>query len=218
MRSEVIEFQGIKFRRYPDSPRWADRSYFTPGQVDRRAGVGRLHEEIWIAAHGPIPEGHDVHHADFDPTNNDLTNLVCLTEAEHKEAHRQRSVEWGRAHPPTPQALAAAAEWHRSEEGRAVHAEMGRRRWEGRTPEPRVCEQCGAAYETRAIHGRERFCSDRCRAAARRASGVDDVERHCACCGSAFTVNRYQSNRFCTRSCAVRHTARRSCGHYQETP
>lgn len=213
-RVETITFQGVRFRRYPDADGWAERSYYSPGIADRQRGIGRLHEEIWKAEHGPIPDGYHVHHIDHDPLNNDLANLACITAAEHKSHHSEgredlRDPEW-LDHLDTirPKAI----EWHRSDEGRAWHREHGARTWHHREVHARTCEHCGEAYETRSAHGHERFCSDRCRAAARRASGVDDVERACECCGSAFMVNRYESKRFCGRSCAVRHSARRSCG------
>jgi len=55
-----IVHNGTKFRRYPESKRRNDRVYFTPGIADRQRGVRRLHEELWIEHHGPIPAGHIV--------------------------------------------------------------------------------------------------------------------------------------------------------------
>lgn len=211
MRSEVIEFNGTKFRRYPESTRWADRVYFTPGSADRKRGVGRLHEELWIAAHGPIPDGCDIHHADFDALNNSIDNLVCLTEDEHAAAHHERLVERGKANPPSAVALERAAEWHRSPEGRAWHVEHGKRTWDGRQPRLATCEQCGASYQSL---DPGRFCSNRCKSAWRRASGLDNVERACECCADPFVANRYDKTRFCGRSCGQRHS-RGTCGCVQ---
>lgn len=210
MRSEEVEFQGVVFRRYPESERWADRVYFTPGKGDRQRGVARLHEEIWKAEHGPIPEGHHIHHADFDPLNNDLSNLACLSEDDHREAHRARSVERGRENPPSERALVAAAEWHRSEEGRAWHREHGARTWEAREPKSATCDQCGAAYETLKLDDTTRFCSNACKSKWRRAQRLDDVDHTCECCGETFMANRYDKRRFCSRSCSTRHN-RSSC-------
>ena len=89
--------RGIRFRRYPDSPKLAERSYYVPGMGDRKRGIGRLHEEIWKVADGPVPDGCEIHHADFDPLNNDVSNLACLTVAEHKAAHCERGRERGRS-------------------------------------------------------------------------------------------------------------------------
>jgi len=39
--------------------------------------------------HGDIPPGHDVHHRDGDPFNDDPANLIALTPEEHRAAHRR---------------------------------------------------------------------------------------------------------------------------------
>src|SRR4051794_36225813 len=92
-KSESVVFNGITFRRYPGAKQWSPRMYFTPHASHRRAGVGALHQELWKAAHGPIPTGMHVHHRDGDPLNNVLDNLECITEAEHNERHRQARSE-----------------------------------------------------------------------------------------------------------------------------
>lgn len=202
-RVEIVEFQGVKFRRYPDSDRWADRVYFTPGIADKQRGVHRLHEEIWMAANGPIPDGHHIHHVDHDPLNNDPSNLACITSDEHKHHHandpqvaaRRLEDEW-QEHLEQIRPLAAA--WHSSPEGLKWHSEHGKKSWEGREPKPAVCEQCGRVFES-LMPGR--FCSNACKSAWRRDSGLDNEERACELCGSPFTVNRYSRARFCSRSC-----------------
>lgn len=51
---------------------------------------GRLrleHNIIWERYNGPIPAGMYIHHKDFDKTNNDISNLQCVTALEHKRIH-----------------------------------------------------------------------------------------------------------------------------------
>lgn len=43
---------------------------------------------VWIAQHGPIPNGMLVHHIDRDKLNDDPKNLKLLTKAEHLNEHR----------------------------------------------------------------------------------------------------------------------------------
>lgn len=204
MTTEVITYNGIKFRRYPDSPNWADRVYYTPGGSYRKRGVGRLHQEIWKAEHGPIPAGHDVHHADHDPLNNDPSNLVLIEGEEHHEHHgsdpaRVQAFKDG----PMLAGRAAAAVWHGSPEGIAWHREHGRRTWEGREPKTFTCQQCGRSYESLKPSG-SRFCSNACKTKARKASGVDNVKRACVVCGKAFTVDKYAKKATCSRSCGAK--------------
>jgi hypothetical protein len=43
----------------------------------------------WEQAHGPIPPGHEIHHIDRDPLNNDLSNLQLISAAEHDDLHQR---------------------------------------------------------------------------------------------------------------------------------
>lgn len=211
---DVIVFRGTKFRRYPEATGWSERAYYTPGIADRQRGARRLHEELWIAANGPIPEGSHIHHADGDHLNNDVANLVCLTEDEHKDHHaddRRGRISYPGQAEHLERARVAATRWHRSPEGRAWHREMARKAWTKRKPQRLTCQQCSTEYDTLARHGAERFCSNGCKSKWRRNSGVDNETRTCECCTAEFTVNRYDRGRFCARSCAVKHAVHRSC-------
>lgn len=203
-RSETIVYKGIRFRRYPDSERRTDRVYFTPGTRHRQSGVKRLHEEIWQDTHGqPIPDGHHVHHADHDPLNNDPGNLVVLTESEHHKHHARDEDRQDREFPEA--ARLAAAEWHRTApKAAALHLALGQKAWDLTPVRKTACENCGEQFEYRAFQKEVRYCTNRCKSAARRASGIDDVDRICERCGNPFRVNRYARTRYCSRSCAAR--------------
>lgn len=53
--------------------------YYGATEGDR----GYLHRAVWEAANGPIPDGFDVHHRDWDKFNNTLENLECLPKDDH---------------------------------------------------------------------------------------------------------------------------------------
>ena len=202
MRVETITYQGHKFRRYPESKHRTDRVYFTPGHADKANGIRRLHEEIWQDTHGQrIPQGHDIHHADRNPLNNDPENLVLLSHAEHMREHAKDPIsDSKRQHLERVRPLAAA--WHSSDDGRAWHRRHGVEVAAKRSVKSCVCEQCGADYTTVA-QAPGRFCSNRCKSAARRASGVDNEQRTCAKCGTTFTVSRYAKQVNCSRRCGA---------------
>ena len=42
---------------------------------------------IWEKYYGDIPIGYDIHHIDFDHTNNSIDNLQCLPKEEHMRLH-----------------------------------------------------------------------------------------------------------------------------------
>lgn len=195
---ETVEWGGHTWRRYPDSARRSDRVYFF-----RMCGKRpkRLHRAVWEHHRGPVPPGHHVHHVDGDPGNNAIENLECITAAVHLGEH-------GRTIPPERRArlaelLAAgrpaASAWHRSEEGRAWHAENGRRVAAKRVEHDCVCSVCGGAFRSKTASAK--VCGANCRARKRRESGLDDVDRICAHCGKSFRINRYQRTQCCSRTC-----------------
>ncbi len=202
-KAEGITYRGIVFRRYPESPNWADQVYYTPGYLHRKHGVGRLHQEIWKDVHGIIPTGNVIHHIDGNPINNDLSNLQCLPGGEHLNNHGASMSEEKRQHlrDNMDAVRVYASRWHGSPEGREWHKVMGKMAWEGREPQSFICDQCGSEYQTISLSGNTRFCSNNCKSAWRRASGVDNEQRVCAKCGQSFLCNKYSVQRFCSRLC-----------------
>src|SRR3990172_3700093 len=184
MRAETIVFNGVKFRRYPDSTCSSDRNYYTPDGAHRLRGVGRLHQEIWKGAHGPIPEGFHIPHLDPDPIKNELSNLEALPEFDHMSGHGhdEPSLQ-ARAHLERIRPL--ASEWHRSVEGHRWHLEHGQDSWVNREARLYTCQRCGREYQSLKISA-VRFCCNACRAAWRRAIGADDEDRTCPVCGATF--------------------------------
>lgn len=56
----------------------------------RKEGNGGklLHRLIWEDYHGKkIPEGYVIHHKDYNPLNNDISNLELRTLSEHRSLH-----------------------------------------------------------------------------------------------------------------------------------
>jgi endogenous inhibitor of DNA gyrase (YacG/DUF329 family) len=64
----------------------------------------------------------------------------------------------------------------------------------------KICVQCGTEYEVTPT-GTSRFCSNKCKSAWRRASGLDDEDRKCPICKKIFRVNKYSNTKTCSRSC-----------------
>lgn len=144
-------FNGSLYRIWP-----SDR-YFSKGG-------SRLHRDVWRAAFGPIPEGCHVHHRDSNPKNNALDNLECLPAAEHYAKPKNGRI--------SDKARNAAAEWHRSPEGREWHRQQAVKSegWKKWKREPKPCENCGAVFDAliRKSGASQRFCNELCKAAAYR--------------------------------------------------
>lgn len=56
--------------------------------VQRKNSNKSLHVAIWEFTNGAVPEGYVIHHKDFNPSNNTIENLQCMTRAEHTRLHR----------------------------------------------------------------------------------------------------------------------------------
>lgn len=156
--AEVVEYQGHRYRRYPNSPRRQHAVYFMATEPRR----GYLHRHLWEDSFGPIPDGHDIHHRDGDSTNNALDNLECLPTKEHRSGHMS-------ARSNTPEHLArlsairpVAALWHKSDAGRAWHRDHGKRTWEGRQQTQARCICCKSVLIT-PFPSRRKFCDQNCR-------------------------------------------------------
>lgn len=202
MRSETVVYNGIRFRRYPDSPRWADRTYFRPSGNEGKRGLGALHQEIWKAAHGPIPSGHHIHHQDGDSLNNAVENLVAIPEFDHLSLHGRRpATDAQREH--LARIREFATYWHRSPAGRAWHVNHGKAVWQGREPRVFTCVMCAREY-TSVKPSNTRFCSNACKSRWRRQSGIDNETRRCAYCGDPFVCNRFADIATCSRVCGQR--------------
>jgi len=166
---ETIVFDGKRYNRYPDSNNPAHRRYFA------RAGK-RLHRAVWEYHNGAIPQGMHVHHIDGDTTNNDISNLECITRREHWDEHRAEFAERGRTDKQLQHLESIrpkASEWHRSEEGRAWHREHAKNSLAKTWSAPRiyeefeiVCKWCGAVVMAKSK--RKLFCCPTCQNAESR--------------------------------------------------
>lgn len=197
--AETVEFNGVKFRRYPEAKQRADRVYYTPGISDKQRGIGRLHEEIWKAAHGPIPAGSHIHHKDENPLNNKLDNLELLTGAAHMSHHNLgQCSDRKRANLDAIRPLTKA--WHGSEAGLEWHRQHAYNSLRAVAPTEHTCDNCSATFVA-VPKKANRFCSNACKSAWRRKSGKDNEIRVCVVCSGDFAVNRYAQKTTCSVSC-----------------
>ena len=208
-----FEYDGYKWNRYPNSKRRDTQVYYRAHVADK---VMLFHRYIWEKHNGPIPKGYQIHHIDGDPLNNSISNLQCLSAKAHVAEHpwddEHRAAFGDRMRGDSP-VQNACREWHRSEEGHRWHVEHGYRVAEKVQPREFTCEYCGEVFETKP-YGTVKFCSNRCKAAARRASGIDNEDRVCEMCGRIYSINKYRKQRFCSNACssAYRHRVRRDNG------
>lgn len=164
----------------------------------------RLHTAVWESHNGSVPEGHHIHHIDHDKTNNEISNLQCMTVRDHLSHHAQSMTEEQREAKREnliKKAIPKASEWHRSEKGKEWHREHSRKYWDKLEPVEYTCTNCGALFSSRHRYGSEanRFCSNNCKSAYRRKMGLDNVTITCEECGDQFIANKYQRRTKCLK-------------------
>ena len=193
---KFAHFCGLKFTR-------DDRTGYYLNSTIRQ----RLHRYVWQHFNGPIPEGYHIHHRDGNKGNNDIENLAVVSHSKHTTYHGignsmdSEWMEWSRKN-LLKNAIPAASEWHGSEEGREWHKEHYENMKDRlHATSEFVCEFCGEGFEA-VDNGQNKFCSNRCKSAWRRASGIDDEVRKCAYCGENFTVNKYKKTKCCSKTCS----------------
>jgi hypothetical protein len=150
-----VKFKGLTYFRYPNSKVLRCKNYF------KAMGNKMLHLEIYKEFNGPILEGYIVHHLDHNPLNNNPSNLVLVTRAEHNRIH---NAERPSSTTNSEYARERLREFYHSQEGRALQAKRTAELWERRRANPGrkvTCVQCGTEFETRCtkpVH----YCSNRC--------------------------------------------------------
>lgn len=192
-------FDGHKFRLDVKT------GYYLASRPTYQGKRERLHCYVWRYFNGFAPARYHVHHADGDKSHNDIENLRCIPESLHTRHH---GVEWAANNYEAivenlkSKAMPKAAEWHRSEAGRAWHREHYMESVGKAKPILHKCLACGKEYFSKQ-KSHSKFCSNKCKSAYRRKIGVDDETRKCAICGKQFTTNRYSRKMCCSKECAV---------------
>lgn len=182
----------------------------------KRTDIGkreRLHCYVWRYFNGEIPKGYHIHHKDEDKSHNDIENLECVIMPAHLSYHgkehsileREKVVKNIKEN-----ALPKAIEWHKSKKGREWHKEHCDSLHKIITFK---CRFCGKEFESM-NNGKNLYCSNACKVAMRKKSGIDNEERVCIICGEKFIANKYSRTKTCSKNCAgiLRHKNRKKTG------
>lgn len=183
---KYISYDGLRFCRDDKT------GYYLNSTIHKR-----LHRYIWEKEVGTIPEGCQIHHIDGNKANNDLSNLAIMTASGHQRLHGKEIERKNICRENVKKAIAAAPVWHHSEVGRKWHSEHAKGHKIPR--DKKTCDNCGAIFE--GIY-RQRFCSNKCKSAWRRNSGIDNITKKCEICGTDFKTNKYEKIKYCSRECA----------------
>lgn len=171
--------------------------YYLSGVVNGKRV--RLHRYVWEKYNGKIPKGYDIHHIDHNKDNNEINNLEIISSRTHKKIHGIEMTEEQRERRRknlNENARPKAIEWHKSDRAKEFHKEQYKVSLGALKPIKLICEYCGKEYY-KVSCGTNRFCSNNCKSAYRRKSGVDNETRKCIKCGKEYTCNKYSCRKMC---------------------
>lgn len=187
-------FDGYYFRRDKKTG-----YYLSSQKIDGKRR--RLHIYVWEKTNGTIPNGFHVHHIDCNKTNNELENLKLLSAKEHSSLHGTELIteeqKRKRKENILINATPVAKEWHKSKSGSDWHKhhyeDMKEKLYEKKEFS---CEYCGKPFIA-VCNGHNKFCSNNCKSAYRRKSGIDNITKVCTLCGGEYIANKYSKTKYC---------------------
>ena len=169
-------------------------------QRTRRPDDGQkdwLHQYKYEKEIGKIQEGYDVHHKDHIKGNNDITNLTCISSAEHRKEHSGQNNTYFKDNNTEIQILAKLAR-----EGKYKGQKVQRK--ERSKDRSRVCIYCGQPYE---MHKRSRrdsiYCSYECQQEHHKEKNrKGKITKDCIWCGNEFQ-NHLPQAKCCDGECST---------------
>lgn len=189
--------------------------YYLCSRNDENGIRKRMHVYVWEYYNGVVPPGNEIHHIDGNKANNCIDNLECIRAEEHRKYHAENMTDKQKENVRTmqKQGILKAPEWHRSQKGREWHkVHYERMKSQLHKKAKFTCENCGKIFIA-VDNGNVKFCSNNCKSAYRRKTGVDNEIRKCEYCGKEFVVNKYAKRRFCSTECSFKAVPRGGCGN-----
>ena len=163
---------------------------------------------VWEAAFGTQPDGHHIHHRDFNSLNDRLDNLQLLPEEDHEALHRDQMLGDN-----NPARRFMNDEW-RTRISEATRGERNPHYGKPQTPEARAKMRTASAkrWADPAEHAKAADAAkrgvDSARAAGHRIGrpAKQRVQRCCAVCRTNFLTAR-EGQLFCSKACRYSPTA-----------
>lgn len=195
---DFIEYDGIRF--YRDK-----KGYWLSEKVGSKNHPKRLHVYVWEKYNGPVLKDHHIHHIDHNTDNNEIENLVMLSQFDHLSLHGQIESNKAISRKNIAKAQQKSVEWHKSAKGKEWHAEHYEEMKDKlHTKINLKCLVCGKEVTVNRGGTVNKFCSNNCKSKYRRDLGLDNITSICVLCGKEFTKNKYSKAAHCSKSCTCK--------------
>ena len=162
----------------------------------------QIHRDIWEYYKGTIPQGDFViHHKDGNPENNDIENLVLMSNSEHLRVHHSKGKPIAKPKDKVFICQNCGKEYTTKFLGHNKYCSpiCKHQAKYKRDMIEKVCEYCGKKFVTNKYND-ARFCSREC---VNNAVVIVPHEiRKCLYCGKEFEVKKTASKKFCSNSCS----------------
>lgn len=162
---ERVRYNTYTYRRHPKSKDYSERNYFQ--RHDFRGHVCTLHQDVWIALHGPVPPDHEIYHLDGNGGNNRDDNLGCIPVQDYRQILAERKDAQQQAAIPRVNHGGLPPGFWQSQQKRDLCGQLSRRYWATVVPKSYVCQHCGASFWARSMR-QPKYCKKACGAAARK--------------------------------------------------
>ena len=164
-----------------------------------------IHRAVWMYYNGEIPDGREIHHVDFNKSNNDISNLQLLTRLEHRKLHNPKGFRHGQPFEKEFTCDVCGKKYVAFDTGQKTHycskycLEQAKHE---RLIKVLTCPNCGREFTARKFDNRTRFCSKQC---AREYNHNQAIEtKICPVCGKSFECFKYRNQECCSRECGVK--------------
>lgn len=146
-----------------------------------------IHRDVYIYCVDDIPEGYDVHHRDFDKTNNSPINLQLLSKSDHMKLHKESKFA-------LPEERTCFICGKKFSAGKFKNF-CSQTCWQKSKGIIKICQHCDKKFL--AYTSEQQFCSHKCASAAN-FQQQKSIERICLNCGNPFSG---RIGKFCSDKC-----------------